>query len=75
MLSPFPEEMNRQVTGRVATYHFAPTLKSQENLLKENISKENILVTGNTVIDALLESSERVRKLNNEDRLIIFKIS
>jgi UDP-N-acetylglucosamine 2-epimerase (non-hydrolysing) len=67
LLSPFPEEMNRQVTGRVAEYHFAPTSKSQQNLLKENISKENILITGNTVIDALLESSERVEKLNNED--------
>ena len=67
MLSPFPEEMNRQVAGRVATYHFAPTLKSQENLLKENISKENILVTGNTVIDALLESSNRVKDLENHD--------
>ena len=67
LLSPFPEEMNRQVTGRVAKYHFAPTLKSQQNLLKENISKENILITGNTVIDALLESSERVKKLNNEE--------
>ncbi|QOD62090.1 UDP-N-acetylglucosamine 2-epimerase (non-hydrolyzing) [Polaribacter haliotis] len=67
MLSPFPEEMNRQVTGRVATYHFAPTLKSQENLLSENIVKENILVTGNTVIDALLESSSRVENIKNED--------
>lgn len=67
MLSPFPEEMNRQVAGRVATYHFAPTVKSQENLLKENITKENILVTGNTVIDALLESSSRVENLENED--------
>ncbi|TMM29162.1 UDP-N-acetylglucosamine 2-epimerase (non-hydrolyzing) [Polaribacter aestuariivivens] len=67
MLSPFPEEMNRQVTGRVTTYHFAPTIKSQENLLSENIVKENILVTGNTVIDALLESSSRVENLNNED--------
>ena len=67
LLSPFPEEMNRQVTGRIAKYHFAPTLKSQQNLLKENISKENILITGNTVIDALLESSERVKKLNNEE--------
>ena len=67
MLSPFPEEMNRQVAGRVATYHFAPTIKSQENLLKENIAEENILVTGNTVIDALLESSSRVANLENED--------
>ena len=67
MLSPFPEEMNRQVASRVATYHFAPTTKSQENLLKENISKENILITGNTVIDALLESSRRVENLENEE--------
>ena len=67
LLSPFPEEMNRQVVGRVAKYHFAPTLKSKQNLLKENILKENILITGNTVIDALLESSERAKKLNNEE--------
>jgi UDP-N-acetylglucosamine 2-epimerase (non-hydrolysing) len=67
MLSPFPEEMNRQVTGRIATYHFAPTTKSQENLLKENILKENILITGNTVIDALLESSNKVKGLKNEE--------
>jgi len=67
MLSPFPEEMNRQVVTRVATYHFAPTIKSQENLLKENVLKENILITGNTVIDALLESSNRVENLENEE--------
>ena len=67
MLSPFPEEMNRQVASRIATYHFAPTIKSQENLLKENVSKENVLVTGNTVIDALLESSSRIEKLENKE--------
>ncbi|WP_026776855.1 non-hydrolyzing UDP-N-acetylglucosamine 2-epimerase [Polaribacter sp. Hel_I_88] len=67
MLSPFPEEMNRQVAGRVATYHFAPTIKSKENLLIENISEKSILVTGNTVIDALLESSHRVTNLKNKD--------
>ena len=67
ILSPFPEEMNRQVTGRLAAYHFAPTKRSQENLLKENVSIENILITGNTVIDALLESSNRVKNLLNED--------
>lgn len=67
MLSPFPEEMNRQVAGRVATYHFAPTIKSQNNLLLENIPKGNILVTGNTVIDALLESSNRVESIENDD--------
>ena len=67
MLSPFPEEMNRQVAGRVATYHFTPTIKSQENLIKENVSKENMLVTGNTVIDALFESSKRVENLKNDE--------
>nr|WP_321410906.1 UDP-N-acetylglucosamine 2-epimerase (non-hydrolyzing) [uncultured Carboxylicivirga sp.] len=51
--SPWPEEMNRQLTGRLATYHFAPTLWSKENLIKENIPKEFISVTGNTVIDSL----------------------
>ena len=67
MLSPFPEEMNRQVAGRVATYHFAPTIKSEENLLKEIVIDENIIITGNTVIDALLESSNRVENLDNEE--------
>lgn len=51
--SPFPEEMNRQLTGRIADLHFSPTLQNRENLLKENISDENIYITGNTVIDAL----------------------
>lgn len=51
--SPWPEEMNRQITSRIATYHFAPTPLSKENLLKENISENSIFVTGNTVIDAL----------------------
>ena len=54
--SPFPEEINRQVTARIADYHFAPTLNSKENLLKENIKESKILITGNTVIDALLQS-------------------
>ncbi len=60
--SPFPEEMNRAITGRLADWHFAPTEGAKQNLLKENISAENILVTGNTVIDALLYSVEKVRK-------------
>ena len=51
--SPWPEEMNRQITGRIATYHFAPTQLSKSNLLKENVSEDKITVTGNTVIDAL----------------------
>lgn len=51
--SPWPEEMNRQMTSRIATYHFAPTALSKENLLKEGIPENHIYVTGNTVIDAL----------------------
>lgn len=51
--SPWPEEMNRRLTGRIATYHFAPTDLARRNLLAENVSETNITVTGNTVIDAL----------------------
>lgn len=51
--SPWPEEMNRQLTGRITSMHFAPTALSRENLLSENVSEEQITVTGNTVIDAL----------------------
>lgn len=51
--SPWPEEMNRQITGRIATYNFAPTALSRQNLLSEGIAEESITVTGNTVIDAL----------------------
>lgn len=54
MLSPWPEEMNRQVTDRICTYYFAPTEQSRENLLQENIDEKKIFITGNTVIDALL---------------------
>ena len=52
--SPWPEEMNRRITGRIATYHLAPTELSRQNLLKENVDNQNIIITGNTVIDALL---------------------
>lgn len=54
MLSPWPEEMNRQVTDRICTYYFAPTGQSKKNLLQENIDEKKISITGNTVIDALL---------------------
>ena len=64
-LSPFPEEINRQIAGRVCDYHFAPTPNSKENLLRENIANDSILVTGNTVIDALFESVNRVENLSN----------
>lgn len=59
--SPWPEEMNRQITGRIATYHFAPTPLSKENLLHENVSEDNIIVTGNTVIDALYWVVDKIK--------------
>ena len=60
--SPFPEEMNRQITSRLSDIHFAPTETSKSNLINENICDQNIIVTGNTVIDALLDSVNRVKK-------------
>lgn len=65
--SPFPEEINRQVASRICDYHFAPTEVSRQNLLNENINDSNIQVTGNTVIDALFDSSERVKNLSNSE--------
>jgi UDP-N-acetylglucosamine 2-epimerase (non-hydrolysing) len=65
--SPFPEEINRQVTGRIADIHFAPTFTSKQNLLLENILESSILITGNTVIDALLQSSDKVNSIKNEE--------
>jgi UDP-N-acetylglucosamine 2-epimerase (non-hydrolysing) len=59
--SPWPEEMNRQITGRIATYHFAPTPLSKENLLKENVHENMITVTGNTVIDALYIVVDKIK--------------
>ena len=59
--SPWPEEMNRQITGRIATYDFAPTPLSRENLLKENVSEDKITVTGNTVIDALYWVVDKIK--------------
>lgn len=58
--SPFPEEVNRQITARLAEYHFAPTEMSKLNLMTENISEHCIHVTGNTVIDSLLEGTKRI---------------
>jgi UDP-N-acetylglucosamine 2-epimerase (non-hydrolysing) len=60
-LSPFPEEINRQIVGRISDYHFSPTITSKNNLLKENICTESILVTGNTVIDALFEGVKIIK--------------
>ncbi|MCG8236928.1 non-hydrolyzing UDP-N-acetylglucosamine 2-epimerase [Tenacibaculum finnmarkense] len=65
--SPFPEEVNRQVTGRIADYHFAPTEQSQKNLLRESVKDTSILVTGNTVIDALMTSIERVNNIKDDE--------
>ena len=58
--SPFPEEINRRVTGAIADLHFAPTAASRDNLLREGIADRDIFVTGNTVVDALLEVSRRI---------------
>lgn len=60
--SPWPEEMNRLITGRLATYHFSPTPLSKENLLKENVAESAITVTGNTVIDALYMVVDKIKK-------------
>lgn len=77
--SPYPEEMNRQITGRIASLHFAPTEQSEENLAKENIH-DNVFVVGNTVIDALKMmvhenyqfKSEELQRLNlNKGRIIV----
>lgn len=59
--SPWPEEMNRQITSRIATFNFAPTPLSKANLLKENVREETITVTGNTVIDALHQVVDRIK--------------
>lgn len=63
--SPWPEEMNRQITGRIATYHFAPTPLSKKNLLVEGVKEEHIYVTGNTVIDALYMVVDKIK--NNKE--------
>ena len=66
--SPWPEEMNRQITGRIATYHFAPTPLSRQNLLTENVKPEQIVVTGNTVIDALYMVVEKIKSDKTLDK-------
>ena len=59
--SPWPEEMNRQITGRIATHHFAPTPLAKQNLLNENVREDQIIVTGNTVIDALYMVVDKIK--------------
>lgn len=65
--SPYPEEINRQLTARLADYHFAPTQNAKDNLIKENINESQIEVTGNTVIDALFIAKEKVEHLNERE--------
>ena len=60
--SPWPEEMNRQITGRIATYNFSPTPLSRQNLLEEKVSEQSIIVTGNTVIDALYWVVDKIKR-------------
>lgn len=74
--SPWPEEMNRQITGRIATYNFAPTALSRENLLREAVEDEKITVTGNTVIDALhivVDKIKEDKELNTTLKNILAK--
>lgn len=74
--SPWPEEMNRLLTGRLATYHFSPTLLSRNNLIKESVDDRNIIITGNTVIDALYWVVDKIKnnkELDNELEDILSK--
>jgi len=68
--SPFPEEMNRQITSRIATYNFAPTEIARQNLLDEKVKDSQIYVTGNTIIDSLLFMLEKARHTNFSDAII-----
>lgn len=63
LYSPWPEEANRRLTGVLANYHFAPTQSSYDNLIKENVNPANIVVTGNTVIDALLQVKQKIEQV------------
>jgi UDP-N-acetylglucosamine 2-epimerase (non-hydrolysing) len=65
--APFPEEINRQLTGKIADIHFAPTLTAKKNLLREGIAEEKILVTGNTVIDSLFWSIEKLNGYRDDE--------
>lgn len=74
--SPWPEEINRQLTGRIATYHFAPTPLSKRNLLAEGVAEEQIFVTGNSVIDALYWVVDKIKhndKLQKELEKVLYK--
>jgi len=73
--SPWPEEINRQIIARLVTYHFAPTNWAKENLFKENINENQIIVTGNTVIDALRMILKRINESNELSNSIIDQIT
>ncbi len=77
--SPYPEEMNRSLTGRLSDFHFAPTIGNKENLLRENVKEEDVFITGNTVIDALLQvvndkymfKDERLNRIDFANKKIV----
>ncbi|MEX9469549.1 UDP-N-acetylglucosamine 2-epimerase, partial [Escherichia coli] len=71
MNSPFPEEGNRQLTSKLAFFHAAPTLQAKDNLLRESVKEKNIIVTGNTVIDALLIGIKKITGSTGDVREII----
>ncbi|MDD2886287.1 MAG: UDP-N-acetylglucosamine 2-epimerase (non-hydrolyzing) [Aliarcobacter sp.] len=73
--SPWPEEANRQITGVLANYHFAPTTTSEKNLLKENKNPNDIIVTGNTVIDALFLALDKIERNDNLKSKIVDTIN
>jgi UDP-N-acetylglucosamine 2-epimerase (non-hydrolysing) len=75
ILSPFPEEFNRVVTSKIANIHFAPTKTAQKNLIREGVSEDQIFVTGNTVIDALIWTSEQLDIDRDRKQRVINKIS
>ncbi len=79
MYSPFPEELNRKLTGSIASVHFAPTANARDNLLREGVDPDNIFITGNTVIDALLQTVQPdyqfqepvLKKINFNDNKVL----
>ncbi len=75
LCSPWPEEMNRQVTDRISKYFFVPTSRSKKNLLKENIDERNILITGNTVIDALYLILDKIKENQTFKKVLFDTIS
>lgn len=73
--SPWPEEANRQLTGKLATYHFAPTPTSEKNLLRDGVAAKQIIVTGNTVIDALMMTVDMINSYDQLRQTLISQIN